>query len=63
LFNFLTKEIVMNKLNLAVVALILAVLGGCASNPGDVVGTGFTGYSESNNPTQPYPIGSLIQTD
>jgi hypothetical protein len=60
LFNFLTKEIVMNKLNLAVLAFVFAVLGGCASNPGDVVGTGF---SDTNNPTQPYPWGTLIQTD
>lgn len=49
----------MNKLNVAVVALIFAVLSGC-TNMGEMVGTG---YSESNNPTQPHPIGSLIQSD
>jgi hypothetical protein len=53
LFNFDTKEIVMNKLNLAVLALVFAVLGGCASTSGDVVGTGF---SDSNH----YPVGSLF---
>jgi hypothetical protein len=47
----------MNKLNLAVFALVFAVLGGCVSNPGDFVATG---YSDTNNPTQPYPIGPLI---
>lgn len=46
----------MNKLYLAVLALVFAVLGGCASNPGDFVGTG---YSVTVNPTQPYPIGPL----
>jgi hypothetical protein len=50
----------MNKLNIAVLALVVAVLGGCASNPGGVVGTG---YSETNNPSQPAPIGSLIMLD
>jgi hypothetical protein len=49
----------MNKLNLAVLALVFAVLGGCES-AGQVVGTGF---SETNNPSQPYPIGTLVQTD
>jgi type IV pilus biogenesis protein CpaD/CtpE len=49
----------MNKLNLAVLALVFAVLGGCASNPGGVVGT----VSDTNNPTQPHPIGTLIQSD
>lgn len=30
----------MNKLTLAVFALLLAALGGCASNGGDLMGTG-----------------------
>jgi hypothetical protein len=38
-FNFFIKEMVMNKLNLAVLALVFAILGGCATAPGDVVGT------------------------
>jgi hypothetical protein len=50
----------MNKLDFAVLAFVFAVLGGCASNPADFVGTG---YSETNNPSQPYPIGSLILSD
>lgn len=50
----------MTKLNLAVLALVFAVLGGCASNPGDMVGTGF---SATNNPTTPYPAGPLVTLD
>lgn len=49
----------MSKFNITVVAVIFAVLGGC-TNMGEMVGTG---HSETNNPTQPYPIGSLIQSD
>lgn len=50
----------MNKLNCTVLALIFAVLGGCASTFGDVVGTGAFG---TNNPAEPYPVGSLVQMD
>ncbi len=38
----------MNKLTFAVLALIFAVLGGCAS-AGDMVGTGVVG-NDSNSP-------------
>jgi hypothetical protein len=48
LFNFEIKETVMNKLTFAVLALILAVLGGCAG-AGDMIGTGGVGY-DTNSP-------------
>jgi hypothetical protein len=30
----------MNKLNASILALLFAILGGCATSPGDLVGTG-----------------------
>ena len=50
----------MNKLTIAVLALVFAVLGGCASS-GDMIGTNAVGFYEASSP---FPYGySLVQTD
>ena len=47
----------MNKLTIAVLALVFAVLGGCASS-GDMIGTGAVDNSS------PYPWGyNFVQSD
>jgi K+-transporting ATPase A subunit len=50
----------MNKLTIAVVALVFAVLGGCASI-GDMVGTNAGGFYDASSP---FPYGdNLALTD
>ena len=50
----------MNKLTMAIFALLLAVLGGCASGPGGVFGIGTTDtYKDSG----PFPRGVVMQAD
>ena len=46
----------MNKLTIAALALLFAVLGGCASTSGDVIGTG-----AANDASGPFPLGALTQ--
>ena len=50
----------MNKLNIAVFALLLAVLGGCASTPGGVIGTGAL---DTDDASGPFPRGVVMQAD
>lgn len=50
----------MNKLTFAVLALVFAVLGGCAGT-GDMIGTSASG---TNDASSPFPYhSSLVQTD
>jgi hypothetical protein len=51
---------VMNKLNLAVLALVFAVLGGCATTPGGLVGTGGV---DTYDAAGPFPTGNEAQAD
>ena len=48
----------MNKLTVAALALLFAVLGGCASTSGDVIGTGAV-----NDASGPYPRAAMAQVD
>ena len=50
----------MNKLTFAVLALVFAVLGGCASG-GEMIGTNAGGFYDASSP---FPYHSaLVQTD
>jgi hypothetical protein len=51
----------MNKLTIAVFALLLAVMGGCATNGGgDFIGTGAVGAEDASGP---FPQGVVMQAD
>jgi hypothetical protein len=50
----------MNKMTIAVFALLLAALGGCATNGGDLIGTGAFGTHDDSSP---FPSGSTMQAD
>lgn len=59
--NNLIEGIIVNKFNLTIVALALAVLSGCASTSGTLVGTSAT--SNSAFPYQPDAIPKMLWTN
>ena len=60
--TFITKEIIMNKMTIAIFALMLAALGGCASNGGGGDGIG-AGVLDAYDASGPFPRGIVMQAD
>ena len=59
--TYFTKETIMTKMTIAAFALLLAALGGCATNGGgDLMGAG---AFDAHDGSGPFPPGIVMQAD